>query len=97
MDELNEQLAQSGTEKEQLAKNVGADEASAREYKARAEQLERIKQRFELLRDKLKKLTNLGLKVEIRRNRMVIRLPGDVLFASGQRRPQRRGQAGSRI
>jgi len=35
------------------------------------------------LRDKLKKLTDLGLKVEIRRNRMVIRLPGDVLFASG--------------
>jgi chemotaxis protein MotB len=35
------------------------------------------------LRDKLKKLTDLGLKVEIRRNRMVIRLPGDVLFSSG--------------
>ena len=28
------------------------------------------------------KLTQLGLKVEIRNNRMVIRLPGDVLFAS---------------
>jgi chemotaxis protein MotB len=36
-----------------------------------------------VLRDKLKKLTELGLKVEIRKNRMVIRLPGDVLFASG--------------
>src|SRR5688500_20401642 len=55
-----------------------------KEYQERAAQLERIKQRFELLRDKLKKLTTLGLKVEIRRNRMVIRLPGDVLFASGQ-------------
>ena len=29
-------------------------------------------------------MTNLGLKVEVRRNRMVIRLPGDVLFASGK-------------
>jgi chemotaxis protein MotB len=38
------------------------------------------------LRDKLRRLTDLGLKVEIRRNRMVIRLPGDVLFASGQDR-----------
>ena len=54
------------------------------EYKARAAQLERIKKRFELLRSKLKKLTDLGLKVEIRKNRMVIRLPGDVLFASGR-------------
>ena len=54
-----------------------------KEYQERAAQLERIKQRFEVLRDKLKKLTELGLKVEIRRNRMVIRLPGDVLFSSG--------------
>ncbi|MCH2109905.1 MAG: OmpA family protein, partial [Polyangiaceae bacterium] len=44
---------------------------------------ERIKSRYEALREKLKELTNLGLKVEIRHNRMVIRLPGDVLFASG--------------
>jgi chemotaxis protein MotB len=36
-----------------------------------------------VLRDKLKKLTNLGLKVQIRHNRMVISLPGDVLFGSG--------------
>ena len=45
--------------------------------------MERIKQRFEVLRDKLQKLTNLGLKVQIRHNRMVISLPGDVLFPSG--------------
>jgi chemotaxis protein MotB len=62
------------------------------EYKARAAQLERIKQRFEVLRDKLKKLTELGLKVEIRRNRMVIRLPGDVLFASGNDKLQPEGK-----
>ena len=30
----------------------------------------------------VQKLTELGLKVEIRRNRMVIRLPGDVLFTN---------------
>lgn len=86
MDTLNEQLQQTGTKNEELSKSVQEMQRALDEYKARAAQLERIRQRFELLRDKLKKLTELGLKVEIRRNRMVIRLPGDVLFASGQDR-----------
>src|SRR6185295_13680127 len=84
LDSLNQQLQQTGTEKQQLSANLEQLKQALAEYKLRADQLERIKQRFELLRDKLKKLTNLGLKVEIRRNRMVIRLPGDVLFESGR-------------
>lgn len=83
LDELNKQLQQEGTEKQQLAASLEQLKEALEEYKQRAAQLERIKSRFELLRDKLKKLVTLGLKVEIRRNRMVIRLPGDVLFASG--------------
>jgi len=83
LESINQQLAQSGTTNQQLAKNIEELQRALKEYQERAAQLERIKQRFELLRDKLKKLTELGLKVEIRRNRMVIRLPGDVLFASG--------------
>jgi chemotaxis protein MotB len=70
-------VEQLSTEKQQMARAL-------EEYKARAAQLEAIKQRFEQLRQKLQKLTNLGLKVQIRHNRMVISLPGDVLFASGQ-------------
>ena len=84
LDTLNQQLQQTGTEKEQLAANLEQLKTALEEYKQRAAALERIKARFELLRNKLQKLTNLGLKVEIRRNRMVIRLPGDVLFASGK-------------
>lgn len=84
MDQLEAALQKTGTEKAELAANLEQLNKALAEYKARAEQLERIKQRFELLRDKLKKLTNLGLKVEVRRNRMVIRLPGDVLFESGK-------------
>jgi chemotaxis protein MotB len=84
LDELEQALQKTGTEKAELAANLEQLKKALAEYKARAEQLERIKQRFELLRDKLKKLTNLGLKVEVRRNRMVIRLPGDVLFESGK-------------
>lgn len=84
LDQINQELQKTGTEKAQLAANLEELKKALAEYKARADQLERIKQRFELLRDKLKKLTNLGLKVEVRRNRMVIRLPGDVLFESGK-------------
>lgn len=80
---LNQQLEQTGSQNKTLAKNLEDVNQALREYQERAAQLERIKQRFELLQTKLKKLTELGLKVEIRRNRMVIRLPGDVLFASG--------------
>ena len=84
MEALNQKLEQSGTTNKELSQNLADMQRALDEYKARAAQLEKIKQRFELLRNKLKKLTDLGLKVEIRRNRMVIRLPGDVLFASGQ-------------
>jgi chemotaxis protein MotB len=77
-------VEQLSTEKQRLASSLDETQRALEEYKARAAQLEAIKQRFEQLRDKLQKLTNLGLKVQIRHNRMVISLPGDVLFASGQ-------------
>lgn len=84
LDTLNQQLKQTGSEKEELSSRLEQLRRALEEYKQRAAQLEQIKSRFDLLRQKLQKLTNLGLKVEIRRNRMVIRLPGDVLFASGK-------------
>ncbi|HXK20862.1 MAG TPA: OmpA family protein [Polyangiaceae bacterium] len=91
LDTINQQLEQTGTTNKQLAKNVEELQQAVKEYQERAAQLERIKQRFELLREKLQKLTELGLKVEIRRNRMVIRLPGDVLFASGDDKLSKEG------
>lgn len=84
VDELNERLQQEGTVNERLAADLDETKRALDEYKQRAAQLERIKKRFEVLRSKLEKLTNLGLKVQIRHNRMVISLPGDVLFASGR-------------
>ncbi len=91
LDTINQQLAQTGSVNKELSKNIEELQRALKEYQERAAQLERIKQRFELLREKLKKLTELGLKVEIRRNRMVIRLPGDVLFASGDDRLSKEG------
>lgn len=92
MESLSQQLEAEGSEKQRLQADREKLEAALREYKARAEQLERIKARFEALKAKLKKLTDLGLKVEIRNNRMVIRLPGDVLFASGSDKLEDKGK-----
>lgn len=91
LDTINQQLEQTGSTNKQLAKNVEDLQQAIKEYQERAAQLERIKQRFEQLRAKLQKLTELGLKVEIRRNRMVIRLPGDVLFNSGDDKLSKEG------
>ena len=83
---LSQKLAEEGTENERITADNSQLRLAVEEYRKRAAQLERIRQRFDVLRGKLQKLTNLGLKVEIRHNRMVISLPGDVLFASGQDR-----------
>jgi len=84
LQEMGVNVEQLSTEKQRLASSLDETQRALDEYKARAAQLEAIKQRFEQLRNKLQKLTNLGLKVQIRHNRMVISLPGDVLFSSGQ-------------
>lgn len=84
LESMGVKLSSEGSEKEKLAQDIAQMKAALAEYQTRAETLERIKQRFELLRKKLQKLTDLGLDVRIRNNRMVISLPGDVLFASGK-------------
>jgi chemotaxis protein MotB len=84
LQEMGVNVEQLSSEKQRLATNLDDTQRALEEYKKRAAQLEAIKARFEQLRAKLQKLTNLGLKVQIRHNRMVISLPGDVLFSSGQ-------------
>ena len=75
-----------------LSTTLEERERALAEYKARAHQLELIKQRFEKLKKKLDELTRLGLAVSIRHNRMVISLPGDVLFDSGRDTLKKDGQ-----
>ncbi len=53
------------------------------EYEARLKQLDDMKARFRDLKQRLDQLTSVGLKVVVRNNRMVIQLPGDILFDSG--------------
>jgi len=89
---LNADLASRNTELSKLSATLEEREKALAEYKRRAAQLERIKQRFERLRKKLEELTNLGLAVKIRNNRMIISLPGDVLFASGRDKLKKEGE-----
>jgi chemotaxis protein MotB len=70
-------LETAGGESEELRKALA-------DYRTRAEAIEKIKARLALLQSKLQALTNLGLDVTIRRNRLVISLPNDVLFDSGK-------------
>lgn len=83
--ELKKQLGARGVDVENLNASLGEQKKALQEYEARTKQLEEQKKRFDLLKSKLQKLTSeYGLKVETRDNRMLIQLPGDVLFDSGK-------------
>jgi chemotaxis protein MotB len=92
VEQLKLQLSAAGVDVANLKKNVEEQARALEEYKRRAAQLEAIKKRFELLRSKLRSLTKLGLKVVVRKNRMVIQLPGDVLFDSGRETLKKEGK-----
>jgi chemotaxis protein MotB len=84
IEELKERLKQAGVDVQQLNASLAEQRKALEEFKRRAEQLEAIRKRFELLRSKLDSLVKLGLSVSVRNNRMVISMPGDVLFDSGK-------------
>jgi chemotaxis protein MotB len=92
IEEQKKQLKQSGVSLDNLSSSLAQQRKALEEYQRRAEQLDQIKKRFELLRSKLQKLTQLGLKVEVRDNRMLIQLPGDVLFDSGSDKLKKDGE-----
>lgn len=84
VEQLKEQLRSAGVDISNLNANLEQQARALEDYKKRAEQLEQIRKRFELLRNKLQELTRFGLNVTVRNNRLVIQLPGDVLFDSGR-------------
>jgi chemotaxis protein MotB len=92
IEQLKRQLKAAGVDISNLNANLEQQARALEDYRRRAEQLEAIKKRFELLREKLQALTKLGLKVTVRNNRMVIQLPGDVLFDSGRETLKKDGQ-----
>lgn len=92
VDALTKQLADLGVNVNSLQANLDEQAKALADYKARAAQLEVIKQRFETLKAKLDALTKLGLAVSVRHNKMVISLPGDVLFDSGRETLKKEGK-----
>jgi chemotaxis protein MotB len=89
---LTKQLSDMGVEFSSTKADLAERQKALDEFKARAHQLELIKERFEKLKSKLDELTKLGLAVNIRHNHMVISLPGDVLFDSGRETLKREGK-----
>lgn len=92
VDDLKQKLKERGVNLDNLTQSLEQERRALEEFKRRAEQLDQIKKRFEVLKSKLQQLTNLGLKVEVRDNRMLIQLPGDVLFDSGSDKLKPRGK-----
>ena len=89
--ELTQKLRDAGvdlearsTEVTQLSSTLQERERALAESRSRAQKLEHIKHRFDALHRKLDSLVSVGLVVNIRHNKMVISLPGDVLFDSGR-------------
>jgi chemotaxis protein MotB len=91
IDELKRQLTERGVNLENMTASLAEQKKALDEYARRTEQLDAIRKRFEVLQQKLQALTQLGLQVEVRNNKMLIRLPGDVLFDSGSDKLKKEG------
>lgn len=92
IEQLKKQLSDAGVDIAKLNASLTEQARALEEFRKRAEQFEQIKKRFDLLREKLQSLTKFGLSVTTRNNRLVIQLPGDVLFDSGRETLRKEGQ-----
>ena len=84
IEKMKEQLKQAGLGLDKSKEETARLAQALAEYKQRAEQLAVIEARFRELRTKLDKLNQFGVKVVPRNNRLVVQLPGDILFDSGK-------------
>lgn len=89
---LREKLSARGVNVDSLNASLNEQKKALAEYERRMARLGQIRSRFDQLRQKLQQLTRLGLKVDVRDNRMTIQLPGDVLFDSGQDKLKSEGE-----
>ena len=84
IDELKSRLKGMGVDLSKSEEEKSKLKQAMSEYEARLKQLDDMKNRLKDLKARLDKLTSVGLKVGVRNNRMVIQLPGDILFDSGK-------------
>lgn len=93
VEQLKKQLAAAGVDVTNLGSSAEQQARALEDYRRRIDQIEQIRKRFNLLRDKLESVTKLGALVTTRGNRMVIVLPGDTLFELNRETLKREGQA----
>jgi chemotaxis protein MotB len=91
-DKLNRELNLKAAELTQKATALTDAEKANQEYAARIAELEKVRQRFKSLKDKLGSLKQFGIDVVVRNNMLVVNMPGDVLFPSGQYTLNKKGQ-----
>jgi chemotaxis protein MotB len=84
VDQLKTQLKKLGLDLSNLNADYAEQKDALDKLRKDKEQLEVLRKRFEALKQKLDSLAKLGLSVTVRKNRMTIQLPGDVLFDSGR-------------
>jgi chemotaxis protein MotB len=75
-----------------LSASLAERERALAEYRAKARQLEDIKAKMDLLRSKLDELVKVGIEVRVRKNRLVISLPGNVLFDNNKDKVRQEGR-----
>ncbi len=92
IDKMQEQLKQAGLSLDRSQGEAAKLTQALAEYKQRADQLAIIEARFRELRSKLDKLNQFGVKVVPRNNRLVVQLPGDILFDSGKDELKQQGK-----
>lgn len=92
IEKMKEQLKQAGLSLDRSQGEAAKLAQALAEYKQRADQLAVIEARFRELRSKLDKLNQFGVKVVPRNNRLVVQLPGDILFDSGRDELKQQGK-----
>jgi chemotaxis protein MotB len=92
IEKMKDQLKQAGVSLDKSQGEAAKLAQALAEYKQRADQLAIIEGRFRELRSKLDKLNQVGVKVVPRNNRLVVQLPGDILFDSGKDELKQQGK-----
>ncbi|MCC6525382.1 MAG: OmpA family protein [Polyangiaceae bacterium] len=93
IERLRQKLQEAGVDDAAPGRDVEEQARALEQYRQRAALLEAIEQRFERLRDALRGLGELGVQVTVRHDRLVIQLPGDVLFDAGRETLRREGES----
>jgi chemotaxis protein MotB len=91
-EQLKAELKSAGVDVSNTNAKLEQEARALEDYQRRADQLDTLKRRFESLRGKLAAFAKVGVSVTVRNNRMVIQLPGDVLFDSGRETVKKDGQ-----